>query len=228
MGGLFLFCWQCCLCLQTKFTLLENFFDIFKPQELVAFGGLTLVLIVIFIENGIFFGFFLPGDSLLFTVGLLCNLGILDIDLAPLILSIASAAFAGYYAGYYFGYKTGQNLYKKEDSLFFKKKYIYLAAEFYQKHGGIALVLGRFLPIVRTFAPIIAGVVRVNHKTFFIFNIAGALVWPITITGAGYYVGSIFPNALHYLDFIVIGFIAVTSIPIITNYWKKRNAKKST
>jgi membrane-associated protein len=206
---------------------LENFWDIFKPKALVDFGGLTLVLLVIFIENGLFFGFFLPGDSLLFTVGLLCYLGVLDIDLANLILSIAAAAFAGYYAGYYFGFKTGQNLYKKEDSIFFKKKYIYTAAEFYQKHGGVALILGRFLPIVRTFAPILAGVVRVNPKTFFLFNIAGALIWPLTITGAGYYVGSIFPNALDYLDFIVIGFIAVTSIPIINNYWKKRKDKKS-
>ena len=206
---------------------MENFFDIFKPKALVDFGGLTLVLLVIFVENGLFFGFFLPGDSLLFTVGLLCYLGVLDIELATLILSIAGAAFAGYYAGYIFGRRAGQGLYQKEDSLFFKKKYIYSAAEFYQKHGGIALVLGRFLPIVRTFAPIIAGVVKVNPKTFFIFNLAGALIWPITITGAGYYVGSVFPNALNYLDFIVIGFIAVTSIPIITNYWKKYKAKKS-
>jgi membrane-associated protein len=206
---------------------LENFWDIFKPKALVDFGGLTLVLLVIFIENGLFFGFFLPGDSLLFTVGLLCYLGVLDIELANLILSIAAAAFSGYYAGYFFGFKTGQNLYKKEDSIFFKKKYIFTAAEFYQKHGGVALILGRFLPIVRTFAPILAGVVRVNPKTFFFFNIVGALVWPLTITGAGYYVGSIFPNALDYLDFIVIGFIAVTSIPIINNYWKKRKERKS-
>jgi len=111
--------------------------------------------------------------------------------------------------------------------LFFKKKYIYIAAEFYQKHGGVALILGRFLPIVRTFAPILAGVVRVNPKTFFLFNLIGALVWPLTITGAGYYVGSIFPDALNYLDLIVIGFIVVTSIPIINNYIKKRKDKKS-
>jgi membrane-associated protein len=201
---------------------LENFWDLFKPKALVEFGGLAAVLLVIFVENGIFFGFFLPGDSLLFTVGLLCYLGILDVTLATLIASIAIAAIAGYYAGYYFGYKTGQALYKRKDTLFFKKKYIHTADEFYQKYGGVALILGRFLPIVRTFAPILAGVVRVKPSTFFIYNIVGAILWPITIVSAGYYVGSIFPNALDYLDYIVIGFIVVTTIPLINNLRKKK------
>lgn len=201
---------------------MENFWDLFKPKALVEFGGLAAVLLVIFVENGIFFGFFLPGDSLLFTVGLLCYLGILDVTLATLIASIAIAAIAGYYAGYYFGYKTGQALYKRKDTLFFKKKYIHTADEFYQKYGGVALILGRFLPIVRTFAPILAGVVRVKPSTFFIYNIVGAILWPITIVSAGYYVGSIFPNALDYLDYIVIGFIVATTIPLINNLRKKK------
>lgn len=203
---------------------MENFWDIFKPKVLVDFGGLALVLVVIFIENGLFFGFFLPGDSLLFTVGLLCYLDVLDVTLVTLVLSISGAAIAGYYAGYYFGYKAGQSLYKREDTLFFKKSYIYTAESFYQKYGGIALVMGRFLPIVRTFAPILAGVVKVNHRTFLLYNIAGAVLWPATIVTAGYYVGSVFPNALNYLDYIVIGFILVTTIPIVNNF---RNRKKN-
>lgn len=206
---------------------MESFWDIFKPKALVEFGGLALVLVVIFIENGLFFGFFLPGDSLLFTVGLLCYLDVLDVELSTLILSIAGAAFAGYYAGYWFGNKTGQALYKREDTLFFKKQYIFTAEDFYKKYGGLALVLGRFLPIVRTFAPILAGVVKVKPQTFFLFNIAGAILWPVTICGAGYFVGSKFPNALDYLDFIVIGFIVVTTVPIINNVRKKRKEKKS-
>lgn len=205
---------------------MENFWDIFKPKALVDFGGLALVLAVVFLENGIFFGFFLPGDSLLFTVGLLCYLNYIDVELTTLVFSIAASAFAGYYAGYWFGYKTGQGLYNRPDTLFFKQKYITTAEDFYKKYGGVALVLGRFLPIVRTFAPILAGVVRVNHRTFFLFNITGAILWPITITGAGYYVGSKFPNALEYLDFIVIGFIVVTTVPIINNLRKKRKSKK--
>lgn len=205
---------------------MENFWDIFKPKALVEFGGLATVLLVIFIENGIFFGFFLPGDSLLFTVGLLCYLDILDIELAWLIIAIAGAAVAGYYAGYYFGFKTGQALYKREDTIFFKKKYIYTAETFYRRYGGVALILGRFLPIVRTFAPILAGVVRVNHRTFFLYNVAGALLWPSTIVTAGYYVGSVFPNALNYLDYIVIAFIVVTTIPIINNLRNKKKRKE--
>lgn len=203
-------------------TCLENFWDIFKPKALVDFGGLALVLVVIFIENGLFFGFFLPGDSLLFTVGLLCYLDVLDVTLSTLIMSISVAAILGYYAGYYFGYKAGQSLYKREDTLFFKKSYIYTAETFYEKYGGIALVLGRFLPIVRTFAPILAGVVRVKPRTFLLYNVAGAILWPLTIVSAGYYVGSIFPNALNYLDYIVIGFILVTTIPIVNNIRKRK------
>ncbi|MFN7312877.1 MAG: DedA family protein [Bacteroidota bacterium] len=206
---------------------MQNFWDIFKPKALVDFGGLALVLIVVFLENGIFFGFFLPGDSLLFTVGLLCYLGVLKVELGVLIAYIAIAAFLGYYAGYYFGYKTGQALYRREDSLFFKKNYIYTAEDFYKKYGGLALIMGRFLPIVRTFAPILAGVVRVKHRTFFLYNIAGAVLWPSTIVTAGYFVGQLFPNALDYLDFIVIGFIVVTTIPIVNNVRKKRKSKES-
>ncbi|MFN6082651.1 MAG: DedA family protein, partial [Bacteroidota bacterium] len=207
----------------------SSFWDLFKPQELIEYGGLALVLIIIFLENGVFFGFFLPGDSLLFTAGLLCFPGdsqLLHTALSALIIGIAVSALLGYYFGYFFGYKTGQAFYKRKDSLFFKKQYIITAEKFYQKYGGFALILGRFLPIVRTFAPILAGVVRVNHATFFLYNLAGAILWPLTIVSAGYYVGSVFPGALHYLDYIVIGFIVVTSIPIINNIRQQRKEKK--
>ena len=207
---------------------MDSFWDLFKPEELVRYGGLALVLFIIFMENGIFFGFFLPGDSLLFTAGLLCfpAIGVLHVDLSTLILSISTAAFLGYYAGYYFGYKTGQALYRKEDSLFFKKKYIFTAENFYKKYGGKALILGRFLPIVRTFAPIIAGVVKVDHKIFLLYNILGALLWPGIVVSSGYYVGSVFPHALNYLDFIIIGFIVITAIPVVNNYREQTKMKK--
>ncbi|MCC7534309.1 MAG: DedA family protein [Bacteroidia bacterium] len=204
---------------------MDSFWDIFKPKVIVDFGGLTLALLIILIENGVFFGFFLPGDSLLFTIGLLCYIGVIDVTLTTLILSVAIAAFMGYYIGYWFGYKTGNSLYKREDTLFFKKKYVHTAEDFYKKYGGFALVMGRFLPIVRTFAPILAGVVRVNSLKFFLFNLIGAVLWPVTICGAGYYVGSKFPNAIDYLDFIVIGFILVTTIPIANSLLKKRKQK---
>lgn len=200
---------------------MDSFWDLFKPQELIEFGGFALVLIIIFIENGVFFGFFLPGDSLLFTAGLLCS-SILKITLTKLIVGIALAAILGYYFGYWFGWKTGTNIYNRKESLFFKKKYIETAETFYKKYGGIALVLGRFLPIVRTFAPILAGIVRVNPFIFFIYNILGAALWPLVICSAGYYVGQIFPKAVDYLNYIIILFILVTSIPIIQTYFKKK------
>ncbi len=202
---------------------MNSFWDLFKPQELIEFGGFALVLVIIFLENGVFFGFFLPGDSLLFTAGLVCTT-ILKITLTKLIIGIALAAVAGYYFGYWFGWKTGDNIYNRKESIFFKKKYIETAQEFYKKYGGIALVLGRFLPIVRTFAPILAGIVRVNPFIFFIYTIVGAFLWPLIVCGAGFYVGQVFPQAINYLNYIIIGFIVVTSIPVIKSLTKKKNA----
>jgi membrane-associated protein len=199
----------------------NSFWDLFKPQELIEFGGFALVLVIIFLENGVFFGFFLPGDSLLFTSGLVCTT-ILKITLTKLIIGIALAAIAGYYFGYWFGWKTGDNIYNRKESIFFKKKYIETAQEFYKKYGGIALILGRFLPIVRTFAPILAGIVRVNPFIFFIFTLVGAILWPMIVCGAGFYVGQVFPQAIDYLNYIIIGFIVVTSIPVIKSLTKKK------
>jgi membrane-associated protein len=154
------------------------------------------------------------------------EVGVLDVSLEHLILYIGFAAIGGYYAGYFFGYKTGEALYKRKDTLFFKKEYITTAEVFYKKYGGVALVLGRFLPIVRTFAPILAGVVKVRPIVFFMFNVVGAFLWPLSIVSAGYYVGKIFPNALDYLNYIIIGFIVVTSIPVINSIRNDRKLKK--
>lgn len=191
---------------------------------MIRFGGMALLLTIILIENGVFFGFFLPGDSLLFTAGLLCYLDVLDVDLAVLEAGIGMAAVAGYYIGYYFGYKTGEALYKRPDTLFFKQQYIHTAEGFYKKYGGVALIMGRFLPIVRTFAPILAGVVKVDHKVFFLYNLLGAILWPAVVVSAGYFVGSVFPDALNYLNYIVIAFIVVTAIPVYNNI--RAQAKK--
>jgi len=204
---------------------LDSIWDLFKPDELIRYGGLVLLLTIVFLENGVFFGFFLPGDSLLFTAGLLSYTGVLEVDLPHLIIYISLAAIAGYYVGYWFGFKTGQALYKKEDTLFFKKKYIYTAEEFYKKYGGLALIVGRFLPIIRTFAPILAGVVRVKPVTYFFYTIAGAMLWPLIIVSAGYYVGHFIPNAQDYLHWIIVAFVVVTAVPVI-NTWRAERKKK--
>ncbi|MCE2740374.1 MAG: DedA family protein [Sphingobacteriales bacterium] len=205
---------------------MDSIWDLFKPEELIRFGGLFLLILIIFLENGVIFGLFLPGDSLLFTAGLLCFMGVLDVELSYLILYIGIAAFVGYYAGYWFGFRTGEALYKRKDSLFFKKKYISMAEAFYKKYGGLALVLGRFLPIVRTFAPILAGVVKVQPLVFFFFNLLGAVLWPLIIVTGGYFVGELVPNALDYLNYVVIVFIVVTSIPIYNTIQRERKRKK--
>jgi membrane-associated protein len=205
---------------------LDSFWDLFQPEELIRYGGIALILIIVLIENGVFFGFFLPGDSLLFTAGLLCFKDVLDVDLAELLAGISAASFIGYYIGYYFGYKTGQALYTRPDTLFFKKQYIYTAEDFYKKYGGIALIMGRFLPIVRTFAPILAGIVKIDHKIFFLYNILGAILWPAVVVTSGYYVGSLFPNALDYINYIVIAFVVITAIPIFNNVRAQAKKKK--
>lgn len=207
---------------------MESIWDVFKPQELIEYGGLALVLIIIFLENGVFFGFFLPGDSLLFTAGLLAYPSgnqALHVSLGSLLVGIAIAAFLGYYFGYWFGHKTGNALYKRPDSLFFKQKYIHTAEAFYKKYGGMALIMGRFLPIVRTFAPILAGIVRVNPFVFFFYNLLGAALWPCVVTTAGFYVGQWIPNALDYLNYIVIAFIVVTAIPVINTIRSERKKR---
>lgn len=211
-----------------KLKTLNSFWDLFKPQELIEFGGLALILIIIFLENGVFFGFFLPGDSLLFTAGLLAYPSasqVLHIEIENLIFGIGIAAICGYYFGFWFGHRTGEAIYKKKDTFFFKRKYIETAEVFYKKYGGLALILGRFLPIVRTFAPILAGVVNVRPQIFFLYNIVGAFLWPSVIVTAGYFVGQFVPNALDYLNWIVIAFIAVTTIPI-ANTWRKEQIRK--
>lgn len=205
---------------------MDSFWDLFKPAELISFGGLFMLLVIIFLENGVFFGFFLPGDSLLFTAGLLCSSGILDVELSHLIVYIGLAGIAGYYAGFWFGFHTGEALYKRKDSLFFKKSYITAAEDFYKKYGGIALILGRFLPIIRTFAPILAGVVKVKPHIFLFYNVLGAFLWPIIIVNAGYFVEKLIPNALDYLDWVIVAFILVTSIPIYNSFRKERKRKK--
>lgn len=153
----------------------ENLQNLTDAKFIISTGGYYLLLIVVFAETGLFFGFFLPGDYLLFLAGLLCATGILDVHIAVLVASITVAGILGNYTGYWFGYRAGPLLFKRNDSWFFKRKYVQMAEGFYAKHGGMALVLGRFFPIIRTFAPIFAGVVRVDLKKFSLYNITGSI-----------------------------------------------------
>jgi membrane-associated protein len=180
------------------------------------------LLIVVFAETGLFFGFFLPGDYLLFMAGLLCSTGKFDISIYTLVFSLIAAGVLGNYAGYWFGYRTGPALFKKDNSLFFKKQYVEIAEVFYAKHGGMALVLGRFFPIIRTFAPIFAGVVKVDLKKFTLYNFIGSVAWVNTFTLAGFFLGRKFPQLKGYLEYVVLGLIVVTSAPLLAAFYKRK------
>ena len=198
---------------------LQNLTD---AQSIISRGGFYLLLVVVFAETGLFFGFFLPGDYLLFMAGLLCAAGKVDVSISTLVLSLIGAGVLGNFAGYWFGYRTGPVLFNKNDSLFFKKRYVTLASDFYNKYGGMALILGRFFPIVRTFAPIFAGVVKVDIKRFTLFNFIGSITWVCAFTLSGFFLGKRFPQLKDYLQYIVLGLIIATSIPLIVAYIRKK------
>ena len=200
----------------------EHLQNLTDAQSILSKGGFYLLLIVVFAETGLFFGFFLPGDYLLFMAGLLCSSGMIDVSLGTLIVSVIAAGVLGNYTGYWFGYRTGPVLFNRNDSLFFKKRYIVIAEEFYAKHGGMALVLGRFFPIIRTFAPIFAGVVKVDFKKFTLYNFAGSIAWVCTFVLTGYFLGRRYPQLKDYLEYVVLGLIIVTTIPLLIAFLRKK------
>lgn len=200
--------------------LLKELMNAEKLAHLVTlYGGLYLVAFIIFAETGLFVGFFLPGDSLLFVTGLMIanSQSPFNNDFANLIYWISLITVAGIIGnavGYWFGRKTGPLLFEKRDTLLFKRKHVLQAKEFYERRGGSAVILARFLPIVRTFAPIVAGVVAMDRKKFFFFNVVGCIAWVGSMTLAGYFLGE---NewVKHNFEKIVIGLILVTTAPVL-------------
>lgn len=198
--------------------------ELTNPKSIIHYGGLWLLLFVVFAETGLFIGFFLPGDSLIFISGLLCATKpyLLNISIFWLISLLITSAVLGNIVGYWFGKKTGEKLFQKKDTFLFRKKHLETTKLFYEKHGGKALVLGRFLPIIRTFAPIIAGVIKVDFKLFMIYNITGASLWIISLTSIAFFLGKEFPQTENYIGYIVIGLIVITTIPVLITYLKNR------
>ncbi|MFH1004464.1 MAG: VTT domain-containing protein [Bacteroidota bacterium] len=194
-----------------------------NPESIIMYGGLALLLFVIFAETGLMAGFFLPGDSLVFISGLFCGTKpeLLGVEIYTLILALCIAAIIGNVSGYYFGKKIGPALFTKDDNIIFKKRYIEITRTFYDKHGGKSLVLGRFFPIIRTFAPILAGVIQMDFKIFMTYNIVGALLWIPTLSLLGFFLGEII-WVQNNLKWIVIFLIIVTLIPIIGTIKKEK------
>lgn len=200
---------------------LLSFQQLLDAEYLLSHGGFYIVCLIVFAETGLFFGFFLPGDYLLFLAGLFCALHKIDVDIVTLYFGILGAGILGNFAGYWFGHRTGPMLFKRKDSFLFKRKYVIMAEEFFQKYGGTALIIGRFVPIIRTFAPIFAGVVQLNFRKFVIYNILGALLWVSLLTLTGYYLGIRFPNIINYVEYIIVGLIAIAFLPIAIALLKK-------
>jgi membrane-associated protein len=190
------------------------------PLFLIQTVGLLGVICIVFAESGLFFGFFLPGDSLLFTAGFLASQGLMN----PWILLIGSiiAAITGDSVGYVFGRKVGPKLFSREDSIFFHKKHILRAEKFYEKYGKKTIFLARFVPIVRTFAPIVAGVGKMNYRTFISYNFIGGIIWPALMVSGGYFLGRIIPNVDKYILPIVLVIIVLSVVPVVYEILKEK------
>lgn len=188
-----------------------------NPQWVLDHGGLWLLLFIIFAETGLFVGFFLPGDSLLFVTGMTLSLNnsLSGFGVPAVLAFICLAGILGNFAGYWFGIKSGPILYQRESTLFFKKKHLVAAHEFYEKHGVLAIVLARFLPIIRTFAPIVAGVVNMNYKKFTLLNILGSVGWVSAMVLIGFFLGKMAPGLKNHLDMIVVIIVLVTTAPVL-------------
>lgn len=201
--------------------------------------GIYVVLFIVFAETGLFAGFFLPGDTLLFLAGiysseLMSTIVTIDNDFINLVLLSSLVALAGIIGntfGYWFGSKSGYYLYNKEDTFWFKKKYLVESRIFFEKHGGRAIIFARFLPIIRTFAPIIAGIVGMEKKKFMFYNVLSSILWAFALIFAGHYLYDLFLKKFEidlkaHIEFIVLVIVAITTLPLIINYFKRKTEIK--
>ncbi|MDE2188827.1 MAG: VTT domain-containing protein [Patescibacteria group bacterium] len=203
--------------------MLQLIHTLTSPIVIIKAVGLIGVLFIIFAESGLFFGFFLPGDSLLFTAGFLASQGLLSP--AGLFIGAAVAAILGDSVGYTFGRHVGRRIFTKENSFFFNKKHIERSERFYEKYGKKTIILARFVPIVRTFAPILAGVGQMKYRTFLSYNIIGGILWSVGVSILGYALGATIPNAGSYITPLVIVIIIISLVPVVREYWMSRKSK---
>src|SRR5215204_2013693 len=202
--------------------------DAIDPQELLrSFGAIGLFLII-FAESGLLIGFFLPGDSLLFTAGLFASTDKLDINIVVLLLGVFVAAVLGDQVGYAFGRKVGPSIFQRPDSKIFKQKYVQQADEFFESHGAKTIVLARFVPVVRTFAPILAGVGSMKYRTFLTYNLIGGFLWAVGVTSLGYFLGDQIgeENIDKYLLPIIFVIIVVSVLPAVIEVLRHRRKAK--
>lgn len=199
--------------------LIGFFKQLHDVKGLIEWGGLTLVCTIVFVETGLFMGFFLPGDSLLVSAGVFARTG--HINLFYLMLLGSLCAIAGDQVGYAIGYKTGQALYNRPDSFFFKKKHLRRTHEFYERYGAKTIVIARFVPIVRTFAPVVAGIGQMNYRKFISYNVFGGLAWVNGMALIGYGLASAVPNIEKNIEKVILVVVFLSILPAVIEIWRE-------
>ena len=192
--------------------LVEDFFrTVYNVPELIRLVGLLGLILIVFAETGLLIGFFLPGDSLLITAGLFAARG--DFDIVTLNVTLIAAAIIGDATGYWIGKRTGEALYSRPDSFFFRRDHLRITHEFYERHGGKTIVIARFMPIVRTFAPMVAGVAQMGYRQFAIYNVVGGILWVVSMLLGGYYLGRAVPDIEQNIHYVVAVVIFLSLLP---------------
>lgn len=192
--------------------------------ESIAQAGLWLIALIVFTESGLLVGFFLPGDTLLFAAGILAAQG--GLNIIATITVIIVAAVVGDNVGYTIGRYSGKKLFHKKDGILFKQEYMDQAEKFYEKHGGKAIILARFIPIIRTFAPLVAGIGKMQRSTFFFYNVIGAVIWATSVTLLGYYIGGRFPELVHYLEYVIIAVVVLSFGPAVLHIARDKQSRQ--
>jgi membrane-associated protein len=197
---------------------------IYDVEALVRIGGLMALIAIVFVETGLFVGFFLPGDSLLVTAGLFAARG--DLGLWSIFLFVSLAAIVGDTVGYTIGARTGPKIFTRENSLLFHKKHLITTKEFYDRYGGVTIIIARFMPIVRTFAPLVAGVGGMEYRRFVFYNVAGGVGWVVSMTSLGYFLGKAVPGIDQHIHVVIAVVIFLSLLPAIIKFarekWKVR------
>ena len=208
-------------------SLLDLFHQLTNVRELVRVGGYVGLTAIIFAETGLLVGFFLPGDSLLVTAGLLSAQPQFGLNVYALGALLTVAAIVGNSVGYVIGRATGPRLFTRDDSLLFKKKHLYRAQEFYAKHGGKTLVIARFMPIVRTFVPVVAGLANKPYGVYTAYNVLGAVLWIWSMLLIGHFLGRVIPGIDKHIEPMILVIIALSLLPAVISWWRERSKAKA-
>jgi len=200
--------------------LWDLFHRIYDVEGLVRLGGIVGLTIIVFTETGLLVGFFLPGDSLLVTAGLFAARG--DLEVVPLLVALSLAAIIGDTVGYYIGARAGPRLFTRPDSLLFNRKHLVTTKEFYERHGPFTIVIARFIPILRTFAPVVAGIGAMEYRRFISYNVIGGVGWVCCMVMGGYFLGQMIPNIHKHIDKVIVIVIVLSLLPAIIKFVREK------